>query len=64
MFSMFLTINKDCSPEQHPAVGISKRTKCVYCEVGTELLNVVYMNSSLKELRNVLFSVVDVRVPG
>ena len=44
MFSMILTINKDCSREQHPEAVFVKQTKCVYCEVGIELRNTVDIN--------------------
>jgi len=42
-----------------------KQTKCVYCEVGIELLNAVDMNSGLQGLSSVLFLfIIDVRIPG
>jgi hypothetical protein len=54
---IFLRMNGNYFPVQHPASDLIVESHCVYCEVRTEFFNTIYYNYGLQRVK-ILFIIV------
>jgi hypothetical protein len=51
VYYVILRINSGYSPKQHEQIGTVMEKQCVFCQVWTEFLTIIYMNFKIQRCK-------------